>query len=88
MPLAGGLVDRDPVLKTIALKHDATESQVALAYLLALGSIVIPKSATPERQKVNLAASGIVLDDTDMKMLADLDRGERHIDPAWGPDWD
>jgi 2,5-diketo-D-gluconate reductase B len=88
MPLAGGLVGRDPVLKTIAPKYGATESQVALAYLLALGSIVIPKSATPERQKINLAATGIVLDDTDMKMLADLERGERHIDPAWGPDWD
>jgi 2,5-diketo-D-gluconate reductase B len=70
------------------LKHDAPASQVALAYLLSLGSIVIPKSATPERQKANLNATDVVLDETDRKRLAELDRGERYIDPEWGPDWD
>ncbi|MCV3242750.1 aldo/keto reductase [Mesorhizobium sp. ZC-5] len=88
MPLAGGRVDGDPVLTAIARKHRSSESQVALAYLLARGSIVIPKSATPERQKANMAAGGIVLDEADMHGLAGLDRGERHIDPSWGPNWD
>lgn len=88
MPLAGGRVDGDAVLKSIALKHQATESQIALAYLIALGSIVIPKSATPERQKINLAASEFALDETDVERLGGLDRGERYINPTWGPDWD
>jgi 2,5-diketo-D-gluconate reductase B len=88
MPLAGGRLEGDRDLEAVALKHDAPASQVALAYLLSLGSIVIPKSATPERQKANLNATDVVLDETDRKRLAELDRGERYIDPEWGPDWD
>jgi 2,5-diketo-D-gluconate reductase B len=88
MPLAGGNLNGDATLGAIARKHAATESQVALAYLLALGSIVIPKSATPERQRFNLDAGGVTLDEADMHSIAALDRGERHIDPEWGPDWD
>lgn len=88
MPLAGGRLDGDPDLEAIASKHDAAVSQIALAFLLALGSIVIPKSAATERQRTNLAASRIELDEADRNCLAGLDRGERHIDPEWGPDWD
>jgi 2,5-diketo-D-gluconate reductase B len=88
MPLAGGRLDGDRDLDAIAVKHHATAGQVGLAYLLALGSIVIPKSATPERQQANLAASEVRLDASDMERLAELDRGERYIDPQWGPDWD
>ncbi|WP_159593299.1 aldo/keto reductase [Chelativorans xinjiangense] len=88
MPLAGGRLDGNPDIEAIARKYGATQSQVALAYLLALGSIVIPKSAAPERQRTNLAAGEIALDEADMNRLAGLDRGERHIDPKWGPDWD
>ena len=88
MPLAGGRLSGEPVLEAIAMKHEATVNQVALAYLLALDSVVIPKSATPSRQRSNLAATGVTLDAKDMDMLAALDRGERYIDPSWGPDWD
>lgn len=88
MPLAGGHLDGTPELEAIALKHAATVGQVALAYLMALGSIVIPKSATPERQKANLAAARVELDASDMERLAGLDVGRRYIDPQWGPDWD
>jgi 2,5-diketo-D-gluconate reductase B len=88
MPLAGGKLAKDPDLAAIASKHDAAVSQVALSYLLTLGSIVIPKSATPERQRTNLAAADVVLDEADMEKIASLDRGQRHIDPEWGPKWD
>ena len=87
MPLAGGQLDGDPVLDDIAARHGAAASQIALAYLLALGSIVIPKSATPARQTSNLAARDIRLDVEDMARLAGLDRGRRYINPEWGPDW-
>lgn len=88
MPLAGGRLGGNTDLEAVALRHGATSSQVALAYLLALGSIVIPKSATPERQKDNLAAAAVELDAADMQRLAGLERGERHVDPDWGPEWD
>jgi 2,5-diketo-D-gluconate reductase B len=88
MPLAGGSLVGNAVLDALALKHGVPVNQVALAFLLALGSIVIPKSATPARQKSNLGASDVRLDEADMAVLAGLDRGERHIKPSWGPDWD
>jgi len=88
MPIAGGRLQDAPELNRTAARHGALPSQVALAYLLALGSIVIPKSADPQRQVANLAATEIRLDDEDMAALRELDRGERHIAPAWGPDWD
>lgn len=88
MPLAGGDLGETPVLEEIARRHDAAPSQVALAYLLALGSVVIPKSATPERQKNNFAADRITLDDDDRTALAALERGQRFIDPEISPQWD
>ena len=88
MPLAGGNLDGNAVLDAIARKYGAAVNQVALAFLLKLGSIVIPKSASPERQKSNLAGADVRLDETDMADLAGLERGERYIKPSWGPAWD
>ena len=88
MPLAGGNLGGNAVLDAVARKHGVPVNQVALAFLLRLGSIVIPKSATPERQKSNLGAADVTLDDADMVALAGLDRSERYIKPSWGPAWD
>ena len=87
-PLGGSGLDESEVLLKVARRHGAEPSQIALAYLLALGSIVIPKSATPDRQESNLAAGEIRLDQEDMDAIAALDCGKRCIDPEWGPDWD
>ncbi|MEZ5932134.1 MAG: aldo/keto reductase [Alphaproteobacteria bacterium] len=87
-PLGGGGLDETLPLAKVARRHGAEPSQIALAYLLALGSIVIPKSATPDRQESNLAAVEIRLDQEDMDMIAKLDCGRRSIDPEWGPTWD
>lgn len=88
MPLAGGRLGDTAALAEVARKHGTEPSQVALAYLLALGSIVIPKSASSERQRSNLAAADIALDAGDLAALAALDRGRRITDPDWGPSWD
>jgi 2,5-diketo-D-gluconate reductase B len=87
-PLDGGGIDQTPVLVETAEKHGVEPSQIALAFLLAEGSIVIPKSATPSRQKSNLAAAGITLEAADIEAIRGLDCGRRAIDPSWGPDWD
>src|SRR5699024_3170367 len=47
-----GLLE-DPVLSAVAEKHGATPAQVAIAWQLALGNIVIPKSVTPSRIQEN-----------------------------------
>ena len=88
MPLAKGTVADDPVLQGIARRHGAEPGQVALAFLLRLGLIVIPASARPERMRSNFAATALALDDAETAAIAGLDRGGRMIDPEWGPAWD
>ena len=89
LPIAKGQLDDAPALDAVAGKHDAAKSQIALAYLLALDSIVIPKSSSPERQIANRRAIDIALDAEDMAALRELDSNRRYVDPAGiAPDWD
>ena len=76
-PLAQGAVLDDPAVTAIAEKHGATPAQVVLAWHLALGNVVIPKSVTPERIASNLASSEVDLDVEEIAALTALDRGER-----------
>lgn len=71
-----GLLD-DPVLAEIAQAKDVTPAQVVLAWHLALGLVVIPKSVTPSRIEENFAAAGVSLTDDEIDRIATLDRGER-----------
>ena len=88
MPLAKGRVAEDPVLREIGAAHDATASQVALAWLLQLGIAVIPASGNTDRLKQNFAAKDITLTANEMQRIAGLERGARYIVPEIGPDWD
>ena len=87
MPLANNEVDM-PAVTQIARKYKAGPNQIALAYLLAIGSIVIPRSASPDHQKSNFDSSNLTLDADDMKALAAMDAGRRRVDPPWAPKWD
>ncbi|WP_233571890.1 aldo/keto reductase [Cellulomonas triticagri] len=51
----------DPVLTGIAAAHDASTRQVVLAWHLAHGVVVIPKSTSPERLAHNLEAVDLTL---------------------------
>ncbi|MBL1242274.1 MAG: aldo/keto reductase [OCS116 cluster bacterium] len=88
MPMAVGEVLKDPVIIKIAAQHACDPSQVALAYLLQQGYIVIPKSANPQRQKTNLDSTNITLTTDNMGEIDTLERGHRIVDPEWGPKWD
>jgi 2,5-diketo-D-gluconate reductase B len=87
-PIAEGRVGEDPVMQRIAAAHGATPAQVALAWHLAEGRIAIPTSGKTERIRENFAAQSLRLSKADIAAIRGLDRGERYIDPAWGPDWD
>ena len=77
-PLASGQkVLDDPVVTRIAAQHDATPAQVVIAWHLALGLVVIPKSVTPSRIVENLAAVDLALTAQDIEDLSTLDRGFR-----------
>ena len=51
----------DPVITGLAKEKEATPAQVVLAWHLALGNIVIPKSVTPERIAENFASTEVKL---------------------------
>ena len=77
-PLASGQqVLDDPVVTRVARRHGATPAQVVIAWHLALGLVVIPKSVTPTRIVENLAAVDLILTGQDVDELSTLDRGFR-----------
>lgn len=87
-PLAQGKIAGHPVLKGIAETHGVSEAEIALAFLIAEGHVVIPTSTDAARIRANLAAADISLEMTELADLRALDNGERLINPAWAPDWD
>jgi 2,5-diketo-D-gluconate reductase B len=88
-PLAKGANLDQPSLARVAAKHGATPAQVALAWLLAQeGVAMVPKAASPARQKENLDALSLRLDAEDMATIAALPKGRRFVNPAGlAPDW-
>jgi 2,5-diketo-D-gluconate reductase B len=89
-PLAQGQLLDDPELQRIAHRRRVTPAQIALAWLIGLGGLAaIPKSADPERQRQNLEAAEIQLDDEERASIEQLDRGVRTVNPAGlAPAWD
>jgi 2,5-diketo-D-gluconate reductase A len=82
-PLAQAEVLGDPALKELAEKHGRTAAQVVLRWHIQLGTIVFPKSSSPERIRQNIDVFGFELDDEDMAAIGELDAGHRT-----GPDPD
>lgn len=74
---AGGDVLSNSVIGEIATIHDATPAQVIIAWHLAKGFVVLPKSVTPSRIAENFAATQLTLSPEDMDAIAALDRGMR-----------
>jgi 2,5-diketo-D-gluconate reductase B len=88
-PLAQGRLAEQSELATIARKHNATPAQVALKWLLDQdGVAAIPKAQHRERQKTNLDALKLTLDDTDRTAIGALPKNIRCVNPAFAPDWD
>jgi len=86
-PLARTSVLDDEVLGSIAEKHDASVPQVVLAWELDVGVVTIPKATSAEHIRDNWGAYDVELDDEDHERIADLDSGQREIDPDGAP-WD
>lgn len=73
----GGELLADPVLAGIAARHEASPAQIVIAWHLALGNVVIPKSVTPSRIAENFKAAQLELTADDLAAIAALDRGGR-----------
>ena len=87
-PLCRGAVASDPVLQRIGEKHGVTASAVSLAFLMAVGHVVIPASTSEANLRANWRARDVTLDDDDMEAIRALHRGERRINPDKSPAWD
>ena len=83
----GGELLESAVIGQIAAKHDATPAQVVIAWHLAIGNVVIPKSVNESRVRENYAALNVSLDETDVQAINGMDNsaegaGRIGADPA------
>lgn len=78
-----GKMMEDPVLVEIGKKHNKSGAQVALAWGIAQGHTVLPKSKTPSRIKSNLEGD-FKLDDEDMRKIEKIDKKARFNDASVG----
>lgn len=74
------LLTEQPTIVAIAEAHSATPGQVLIAWALARGTSVIPKSVNPGRIAENFGALDISLSLADMTSIAALDRHQRMVD--------
>ncbi len=72
------LLDNEVIIDT-ARKHRASAAQILIAWALARGTVVIPKSVRPERLRENFKAQELQLDREDMERIAGLERGWRYV---------
>ena len=69
----------EPAVADAAAAHDVTPGQVILRWQVQLGSVPIPKSATPERQRANLDVFGFELSDAEMAAITALGRPDGRL---------
>jgi 2,5-diketo-D-gluconate reductase A len=83
-PLGQGALLGDPAISRLAEQHGCSPAQLIIAWHLAQGYSVIPKSGDPDRIRANFAAADGRLDEGDMAALAGLDdpSGRTGFDPV------
>ncbi|MBB6625782.1 aldo/keto reductase [Nocardioides sp. KIGAM211] len=69
----------EPPVAAAAEKYDVTPGQVILRWQVQLGSVPIPKSATPERQRQNLDVFGFALTDDEVAAITALGRPDGRL---------
>ena len=74
------LLTQHPTITQIADAHQATPGQVLIAWALARGTSVIPKSVNRGRIAENWGARELALTPADMTTIAALDRHQRMVD--------
>jgi len=82
-----GKLIEDPTLVEIGKKYNKSGAQVALAWGIAHGRSVIPKSKTESRIKANLEGD-FKLDAADVEKIDSIDKKLRFNDPSENFRWD
>jgi len=88
-PIARGKVPGAEVLERIGKAHGKSSAQVSLRYLVQLGLVSIPRTATPDHLKANLDVFDFKLSDGEMADLKKLNATNmRVVNPPHAPVWD
>lgn len=75
----------NPVVTEVAQRHGVSPAEAVLAWHAAIGTVPLPKSSDPERQRRNLAAVALVLDAAEVERITALERPDGRLfdgDPA------
>ena len=78
-PIKPAAILDDPVITGIAGAQGRTPAQVVLRWHVQRGFVPIPKSASPQRQRENLAVFDFELTDEQVDAISGLDRGEAGV---------
>lgn len=62
--------------KDMAEKYGVTEAQLLLRWGVQNGYAVLPKSLNPDRMRQNIDLFSFAIDDSDMELMATMDRGD------------
>lgn len=87
-PLARGAVADSAVLKNIGQAHGMTPQQIALAFLMHEGYVVIPSAGAHERIASNFEAKDVILNEEEMAKIRGVDQNLRLVNGSWCPEWD
>lgn len=77
----GGSLLSDPILASIAFKHNKSPAQIVIRWHIQEGLVVIPKSTHPDRIRQNIEVFDFELDNDDMSRIGNLNTNTRR-----GPD--
>ncbi len=75
----GGRLFQEPPVAHAAEAHAVTPAQVVMRWHVQLGSLPLPKSATPARQRENLDVFGFELTDEEMTAISSLARSNGRL---------
>ena len=88
-PIARGKVPGADALERIGAAHSKSAAQVSLRYLVQLGVVAIPRTATPAHLKANIEVFDFKLSDAEMAELKKLNATNmRVVSPPQAPVWD
>ena len=82
-PIARGEVNRDPDIKSLAIKYKKSPSQISLRWLIQKDIIAIPKASSEKHLKENFDIFDFEIEKEDMEKINKIShiRPKRLIDP-------
>ncbi|MQY22721.1 aldo/keto reductase [Nocardia macrotermitis] len=84
-PIAHGQILDNPDIRSMAARYQVTVPQLCIRYTLQLGTVSLPKTATPEHMRSNAQVDFEITED-DMNVLRNLrarDYGEHSVFPVY-----